>query len=167
MSSVTTILKGFLHTSYTSKSNSEVICLILLWRYSKVFINHKQKTDFHKLRLVFYITSGLSPGIAKINNAVLQDVPGLSYKLNNTSPSSRRNHVARIPQDVWSSYRLTADICTPLLLLTKLPQQGHNLINQKDQLSLHYILYHLSSPSPWSSLGEIQSNSKKPLKNCV
>lgn len=52
-----------------------------------------------------------------------------------------------------------------LLLLTKLPQQGHNLINQKDQLFLHYFPYHLSSPSSLSNF--LRSNGKESLEKSV
>lgn len=69
--------------------------------------------------------------------------------------------------DLATDY-LQTDISTVLLLLTKLPQQGHSLISQKDQLLLYYILYHLSSPSPLNNfLRSNQSNAKESLEKCV
>lgn len=60
--------------------------------------------------------------------------------------------------DLATDY-LQTDISTVLLLLTKFPQQGHNLISQKDQLLLYYILYHLSCPSPLNHF--LRKNSKQ------
>lgn len=104
-----TILKGFLQILHNFKWHLKTVSNSALKKIPKSL----WKPDLHsadKLRSALSVSSGFSSGTEKINNnIVLPDVPGLSYKLNNTSPSSRRNHVARTPWSVWSSYRLTAD----------------------------------------------------------